>query len=278
MINIVKQRPFKKRRRRFFIKWNIPVKIPFKIIIRWIFVFALIFAFIYFVIYIFRSTLLKPEYYISNLRYSAESIKIFDDPTLYKIVKTETKWENYYVLKYFKRKAILVMMMEKFPFVKDIEFRYSKKNTLDVKIIFDDIDLRFKFWTKIFGLYKWVTFLLYSWNTLWDMTKTIDLPWYLSGLNNLNWLFFNYPYQDFILNIDIISQVFGDNVRLVYLPGAKRVAVFIGKNKVVYINLQKDIKLQMTEYDFLRKYDINFAGYTEIDLWSLEWSMAIVKK
>jgi hypothetical protein len=34
----------------------------------------------------------------------------------------------------------------------------------------------------------------------------------------------------------------------------------------------------MTEYDFLRKYDPGFASYIEIDLWSLEWSMAIVKK
>jgi len=85
-------------------------------------------------------------------------------------------------------------------------------------------------------------------------------------LNNLNGLFFNYPYEDFILNIDIISQVFGDKVRLVYLPGAKRIAVFVGKNKVVYINLQKDIKLQMTEYDFLRKYDSDFSNYVEIDL------------
>jgi hypothetical protein len=34
----------------------------------------------------------------------------------------------------------------------------------------------------------------------------------------------------------------------------------------------------MTEYDFLRKYDMDFAKYIEIDLWSLEWSMAIVKR
>ncbi|MEI8253774.1 MAG: hypothetical protein WCG25_08785 [bacterium] len=50
------------------------------------------------------------------------------------------------------------------------------------------------------------------------------------------------------------------------MPGSKRIAVFVGKNKVVYINLQKDIKLQMTEYDFLRKYDMDFANYIEIDL------------
>jgi hypothetical protein len=79
-------------------------------------------------------------------------------------------------------------------------------------------------------------------------------------------LFFNYSYEDFLLNVDIISQVFGDKIRLVYLPGSKRIAVFVGKSKVVYISLQKDIKLQMTEYDFLRKYDPGFASYIEIDL------------
>lgn len=278
MINMVKQKPFRRKRRRFFIRWNVPFEIPFKTIIRWVFVFALVFVFIYFVIYIFRSTLFKSEYYISTLRYSDASVKEFNDPSLYKIIKTQSKWENYYVLKYFKRDDILAIIKKKFPVVKNIEFHYSQKNTLDVKIIFDKIDLRFKFWDKIFALYKWSTFLLYSWNTIWNNIKTIELPGYLSGLNNLNWLFFNYPPEDFILNMDIISQVFGDNVRLVYLPGSKRVAVFIGKNKVVYINFQKDIKLQMTEYDFLRKYDSSFASYTEIDLWSLEWSMAIVKK
>lgn len=278
MINMVKQKPFKRRRRRFFIKWNMPLKIPFKTIIKWIFVFSIVFAFIYFVVYIFRSTLFKSEYYISTLRYAAQSVKEFDDPALYKIIKNEVKGENYYVLKYFKNDDILTIVKQKFPIVKNIELHYSQKNTLDVKIIFDKIDLRFKFWDKIFWLYNWNTFFLYSWNTLWDNIKTIELPWYLSGLNNLNWLFFNYSAEDFIMNMDIISQVFGDNVRLVYLPGAKRVSVFIGKNKVVYISFQKDIKLQMTEYDFLRKYDPSFASYTEIDLWSLEWSMAIVKK
>lgn len=278
MINMVKQKPFKRRRRRFFIRWNVPFEIPFKTIIKWIFVFTIFFVFIYFVIYIFRSTLFKSEYYISILRYSDASIKEFDDPILYKIIKNQSRWENYYVLKHFKKDDILAMIKQKFPIVKNIEFHYSQKNTLDVKIIFDKIDLRFKFWDKFFGLYKWSTFLLYSWNTIWNNAKTIELPGYLSGLNNLNWLFFNYSYEDFILNIDIISQVFGDNVRLVYFPGSKRVAVFIGKNKVVYINFQKDIKLQMTAYDFLRKYDPNFINYTEIDLWSLEWSMAIVKK
>lgn len=245
---------------------------------KWIFVFSLVFVFIYFIVYVFRSTLFKSEYYIYNLRYSDESIENFDDPALYKIVKNQTKWENYYVLKYFKRNDILSAMREKFPIVKDIEFRYSQKNTLDVKIIFDNVNLRFLLWSKVFALYKWNTFLLNSWNALGRETKTVELPWYLSGLNNLNWLFFNYSYEDFILNVNIILQVFGDSVHLVYLPGSKRVAAFIGKNKVVYINLQKDIKLQMTEYDFLRKYDTNFSNYTEIDLWSLEWSMVIVKK
>jgi len=245
---------------------------------KWILVFAIVFAFAYFVVYIFRSTLFKSEYYIYNSRYSVESVKNFDDPALYKIIKTQTKWENYYILKYFKRRDILDVIKAKYPFVKDIEFRYSQKNTVDVKLIFDQVDIRFKLWKKLFGLYKWNTFLLYSWNILGNSTKIIELPSYLSGLNNLNWLFFNYSYEDFIVNTDIISQVFGDGVRLVYMPGSKRIAVFVGKNKVVYINLQKDIKLQMTEYDFLRKYDMDFANYIEIDLWSLEWSMAIVKR
>ncbi|MFZ2150616.1 MAG: hypothetical protein WAZ12_04625 [Candidatus Absconditicoccaceae bacterium] len=275
---MVKQKPFRRKRRRFFIRGNVPFEIPFKTIIRGVFVFALVFVFIYFVIYIFRSTLFKSEYYISTLRYSDASVKEFNDPSLYKIIKTQSKGENYYVLKYFKRDDILAIIKKKFPVVKNIEFHYSQKNTLDVKIIFDKIDLRFKFGDKIFALYKGSTFLLYSGNTIGNNIKTIELPGYLSGLNNLNGLFFNYPPEDFILNMDIISQVFGDNVRLVYLPGSKRVAVFIGKNKVVYINFQKDIKLQMTEYDFLRKYDSSFASYTEIDLGSLEGSMAIVKK
>lgn len=278
MINIVKQKPFRRKRRRFFIKSNIPINIPFKTVMRWIFVFALVFAFIYFVIYLFRSTLFKTEYYIYNFRYSAESVKNFDDPVLYKIIKDQCKWENFYVLRYFKRNDIFAAVKSKFPVVKDIEFRYSQKNTLDVKVIFDQVDIRLKLWDKLFGLYQWTTFLLYSWNALWSDTRIVELPWYLSGLNNLNGLFFNYPADQFVLNTDIISQVFGDKIRLVYLPWAKRIAVFIGKNKVVYINLQKDIKLQMTEYDFLRKYDSEFSNYLEIDLGSLEWSMAIIKK
>ena len=113
---------------------------------------------------------------------------------------------------------------------------------------------------------------------LWTSTKIIELPSYLSGLDNLRWLFFDYSYQNFILTTDIISQVFGETARQVYLPWAKRIAVFVGKRNVVYVSLQKDIKLQMTEYDFLRKYDPDFEKYLEIDLGSLEWSMAIVKK
>jgi hypothetical protein len=64
---------------------------------------------------------------------------------LYKIIKNEVKGENYYVLKYFKNDDILTIVKQKFPIVKNIELHYSQKNTLDVKIIFDKIDLRFKF-------------------------------------------------------------------------------------------------------------------------------------
>lgn len=246
--------------------------------IRSIFGFAIIFSLIYFVVYVFRSTLFKSEYYIKNLNYSVESLEVFDDPVLYRTIKNQIDWENYYVLKFFKKKRILELLKSKFPIVKDIEFVYYSRNTLDVRVEFDDIDLRFKLLDNYFALYNWRTFLIYSWNSLWFDAKVIELPWYLSGLDNLNWLFFDYGYMDFILNIDIITQVFGEDVRLVYIPGSKRIAIFVNEKKVVYVNLQKDIKLQMTQYDFLRKYDENFAKYSQMDLGSLEWNMVIVKK
>jgi hypothetical protein len=276
---MVKQKPFKRKRyKKVFPQFKLLSHLPFKTLLGWIFALATVFVFIYFIIYIFRSTLFKSEYYIYDLRYSSDSVEIFDDPVLYKIIKDQAKGENYYVLKHFKKTKILHALQDKFPFVLDLEFSYSQKNTLDVRVVFDEVDLRFLLVDKAFVLYKWQTFLLYSWNNLWRTKKMVELPYYLSGLDNLNWLFFGYPYEKFVSDIEIILQVFGPNVGIVYIVWAKRIAVFVTKEKIVYINLNKDIKMQMTQYDFLRSNDPDFKKYYEIDLGSLEWNMVIVRK
>lgn len=278
MITIVKEKKFKKKYRRSMNKFRLPFNIPIKSIFKFIWVFSLIFVFIYFIVYLFRSTLFKTDYYIYNVNYSSDSVSKFDDAALYKIIKTQSQWENYYVLKYFKKSEILYLVRQKFPIVSDINFSFSSKNTLDVEVLFDELNFRIIIHDKVFGLYRWYTFMLYSWNSLWRNVTQIELPGYLSWLDNLKGLFFDYSFQDFELYMNTIIQFFGNDFRFVYFPWSGRVWVFNKNWKVVYLNLKKDIKQQLDMYDFLIKYADDFSRFQEIDLWSLDWNMLIVRK
>ncbi|MCF7835410.1 hypothetical protein K9M48_05210 [Candidatus Gracilibacteria bacterium] len=259
-------------------RFRLPFKIPIKSILKFIWIFSLVFVFIYFVIYLFRSTLFKPDYYIYNVNYSSVSIEKFDDPALYKIIKTQTKGENYYILKFFKKSDILDLVRQRFPMVSDIEFSFSSKNTLDVDVIFDDLNFRVIIHDKVWGLYKGYTFLLYSGNSLGRDVVQIELPGYLSGLDNLKGLFFDYSFNEFEMNMNSIIQFFGNDFRFVYFPGSARAGVFNKNSKVVYLNFKKDIKQQLDMYDFLIKYADDFSRFQEIDLGSLDGNMVIVRK
>lgn len=277
MINLVqrrktilrKKRVFKLPKTRFFFKLNPQI---IKILLAVTFFIALIFS----IVYVFQKTLFAPKNIIKVVNYAKSSVDQFDEPYLYKKISTLIKWKNYYTTNYVDKRKIFKEIFDEFPIIQDFEIIYTKNNVVTVKVLFNKPDLVIKSQDTKFGIYRWYTFNIYSWNTIGSWVQRIFFPDYLSGIDNIDGVFYDLPFQDFITQMYTILQNFHWNQRVIYLPGWQRTVVEFSGDRRVYINNAKDFEMQFKNYLLLQKYYANFAKLKQIDLWSLETDKVIV--
>lgn len=278
MVGIVRPRPVKKIKRwlsESFIKPRFSSKVSFKTFV----FFVIWFFFLFIVFYILKQTLFKADYYIKKINYSADSVSYLDDPYLYRSISKMLKSENFYVLDYFKKGNILSTVQKEFPIVKDLVFAFPKINTIAVKIDFFPPDLLVRLSDRTFAVYQEYIFPLKTGSVLSNSEDilTLELPQYLSWTESIAGLFFEFSQKEFLDSINTIKTNIEGIDRIVYIPWSSRIALFFGKNKVIYINMAKDIKKQIDNLLLLKKFYVGYEKLTMIDLWSLDDNNIIVR-
>lgn len=276
MVGIVTRRPVKKIRRgslddtkglSFSLKWS------------WKVVFFCILGavFFYLTYFLLKHTLFKRDYYVKKIDYSTQSLSFFDDPYLYRSIGKSLRSENFYVIKYFKIRKILSAVQQEYPIVKHIEVVYKGISTVAVKVDFYQPDFIAETPDKEFGVYQEFIFPLYTWNTLWNDVMRIKLPSYMSGTQTIAWLFFEISQKDLLEDIITLQTNIKNIESIMYIPWSLRIVVYLPKNKIVYVNLAKDIKKQIDNLLYLQLYYPNYNKVRIIDLWSLDDNKIIIQ-
>jgi len=248
-------------------------KIP--LIYFWIFFGVLVFF--YWGYLSLKYTIFVPEYTISKIDYALSSVKIYDDPFLYKKISSLTKWENLHVLSWNNNK-IIESIQKDYPFVEDILIVYKAPKTVLVKVLFSPPNLVLVHEEKKFGIIGNYIFELFSGNTLW-MSGIVKLNimsfnsgWAMTGI------FFLQSPADLIDDIRLIKEWFPNIQGLYYMPWWHRMIVDLWNNKKIYINNAIDIQPQIINYQLLKKYYPDFNLLKEMDFGSLESDKVIVRK
>ncbi len=248
-------------------------KIP--VIYFWIF-FGILFFF-YWGFLLLKYTIFVPEYRITKIDYALSSVKMYDDPYLYKDISSLIKGENIYLLDWNSHR-IAETIQQKYPFVEDVIIVYKAPYTVLVKVIFSSPELILKHEERKFWVYNNALFELLSWNTLWSSwVVNLEVLSFNSGWA-LTWIFFLQTPTDLIDDIRLIKEWFPEIQKLSYLPGWHRMIVHLWANRQIYINNAIDIQPQIINYQLLKKYYSEFNLLKEIDLGSLESDKVIVKK
>jgi len=248
-----------------------------RIPIKFFWIFFGLFVLIYWVFLLLKNTIFASEYLIKKVDYSLSSVVQYDNPYLYKKISTLLKWENYYVTAWNKS-DILESVQTEFPFVSDILMVYKPVNAMIVKVLFDKPDFLFIYEDHKFGVYKSNLFEIYSGNTIWSGLIKINVVSFFSWLSMLTGIFYKYPADKLLADVQLLKQGFSRIESLSYIPGWSRIIVNLDKWIKVYINTMVDIQKQIKNYQLLKKYYSDFALLKEIDLGSLESDKVIVKK
>lgn len=153
-----------------------------------------------------------------------------------------------------------------FPIVKDLQLFYLDKNTIAASVRFYDPDIVFYQGDSKYAVFKQSSYLLLPQNTLGNDVPRVALPSYLTGLQNLDGIFYPITSADLVAQIILIESYFTRPKSVVYLPGAERTLVVTADNKSIYINNLQDIKQQLQKIDRLKQYYPDLPKLKEIDL------------
>jgi len=246
----------------------------FSIKIVWIvFIF---FAWVYWSFMVLKNTIFNHQYVIKNIIYDTWDIQWYDNPYLYKLIGNWIRGENYSVVKrYISR--VINDVVNQYPMVTDIGVDYRSSNTVFVKLTFKPIDMIIKNQDTKFALIGDVLLPLYSGNAIANGIKILDMPEYMSGINNFTGLFYKISAEILTQQIDILYQEFPNLHHIEYLAWWQRSIVYLDGKKY-YINNLWDIPNQIKNYQLLKKYYKEFNSLDDVDLGSLEKDKIIVRR
>lgn len=227
---------------------------------------------------VLKRTILAPKYIINNVKYAEESVAQYDEPYLYKAISQEVKWNNYNILRIFKKNKILRAIQKHYPILADIHFDYSWPNEMTVLVTFHDPQLIIRHKKRRFAIYNGYHFELFSGSSLWSSgVQELRLPMYLTDFKNLDGIFFDTQADILLEQTYKIQENFPNLEKIVYLPGSQRTIVLMPKWVKIYINNIRPLEEQFANYKKLAKYYDGFDKLYQIDLWSLEKDRIIVK-
>lgn len=281
MVNLVRSRPFKKKKKNNFKKNVNKIKLIYpklRFSVKWFWIIMLFVIFSYWLFFIIKNTIFKEENYINKIFYSKNSVELYDNPYLYRKISQLIKNENYYVVSKFQKTDILRSIQNEFPIVKDIKIIQPEEFAASVRVEFYDPEIIIRLWDRKFWVLWDFDFEIFSGNSIWQNIFSVELPQYTSVIDSLYWLFFEISLEKLISDTYTISQWFNGYKRIVYLPGSSMTIVFLDNEKRVYLNNQNSLTWQIENYNLLQKYYNESDSLKIVDLWSLEWDKIIVRK
>ena len=89
-------------------------------------------------IFLIRGTFFKDQFTIRNVKRSEETLQTYEDIELFNLITREIKGSNYYMLKYFKKGAVLEVAQGAFPFLKSMDYQLETGNTLGINLSFSE--------------------------------------------------------------------------------------------------------------------------------------------
>lgn len=244
--------------------------------IKIIWIAFILFALVYWGFLLLKNSLFDHQYVIKRVMYDSWDIARYDNPYLYKRINTRIKGENYYVANFYKSR-VLEDIQALYPIITDMTILYRSSNTVSIKLTFRPLDLIIRNQETLFGLVGSTLLPLYSWNSIANGTKILDLPPYLSGMNILSGLFYRQSATWLIQQTELLYQWFPGLHHIEYLPWWERSIIFLD-GKRFYVSNQGDIPNQIRNYELLKKYYKDYNSLEDIDLWSLEKDKVIVRK
>lgn len=279
MIKFVVPKPVKKIKRTYT-----PIESDKKQIKVWFHLFSVKIIRIIFIIFtliswgflLLKNSIFDHQYTIKRVLYDSGDVARYDEPYLYKLIKNWLQDENYYVVKRYHSRMVNDITT-KYPMITDVNVDYRSSNTVFVKLTFRPIDMVIRNQELRYALIDGRLFPLYSGNAIANGIKILDMPEYMSGINDLTGIFYKLPAAELTQQIELLYQWFPWLHHIEYLAWWQRSIVFLDGKKY-YINNISDIPNQIRNYQLLKKYYKDFASLSEIDLWSLGKDKVIVRK
>ncbi len=227
---------------------------------------------------VFQKTVFDDTNYIHHFQYTQQNIEEYDNPYLYREIEDILTGKNVYKLNYFWIHGVLSKLHSKFAMVHDLSVSKLSANTVAVKLTYTPPQIVFTLpvQERKFGIWWDQIVEIFSGNTLADNILDIHLPLYTSGLQNINWIFFDIPAKKLLPELYYIHKMFPQAERIVYMPWSQTTVVFVYKKKV-FINHTHDIEQQIKTFYALDNYYTGFVHYHIVDLGSLEEWEAIVR-
>lgn len=280
MIKFVVQRPVKKIQRNYTpvdsdTKKKVKVWVHF-FSIKAIRIIFIIFSLIYGWFLLLKNSIFDHQYTIKRVQYDSWNVAWYDEPYMYRRITNWMSGENYYVVNMYKDR-ILNDLQTKYPMITDMTIEYISSNTVSVELSFRPIDMVIKNQDVRFALIGSTILPIYSWNKIAKGIKYLNLPPYLSGMNQLSGLFYRQSATGLIQQIELLYQWFSWLDHIEYLPWWERSIVFF-EGKRLYINNGGDIQDQIKNFQLLKKYYKDYKQLEDIDLGSLENDKVIVRK
>ena len=245
----------------------------------WLFVVFCIVGFILVMRYIFQSTIFSSDYTITTVRYDSGSVSTFDEPLLYSHISDLLKDRNYYMTKIFGQREVFNAIQESFPMVSSFDLFFLEKNTAAVSLRFYDPLMVIYAWEQRFAVYdRFHIIPLYSQNTLGQNVLQLALADYITGVQNLDGMFFRISPEELYNQLLIFDDYFMKPYDTLYFPGAEKIQITAADGKIIYINNLWDISGQLRKIDLLKEYYDDFDAIWQFDLWSLDKNTVILRK
>jgi len=137
--------------------------------------------------------------------YDSGDVARYDEPYLYKLIKNWLQDENYYVVKRYHSRMVNDITT-KYPMITDVNVDYRSSNTVFVKLTFRPIDMVIRNQELRYALIDGRLFPLYSGNAIANGIKILDMPEYMSGINDLTGIFYKLPAAELTQQIELLYQ------------------------------------------------------------------------
>lgn len=215
-------------------------------------------------------TFLSLKHNLKIIDFAQQSIDAYDEPKLYKQIKKDLVWKNYFILKLFEMKDIIENLKKDYPIIDDISLVKVTTNHIMVNIKFIDPNIIFYDKSRILWSKDEFFFEIYTWSSLLKWRKMIDIPTHTNKYDDMDWFYYMVPEKKLKLQFDeVISFLWINNiVNIEYLPWWSKTIITLNKWQKIFFDNIKPITDQLNKYYIISLNYPEFDKLKEIDLWS----------